>query len=125
MGAGDGAQGRGEDLGRDDPGQPVGTEGPCRSENHNHGCRGLAARDGGVRHWDIGARLSDRDVGSEVVLAESAAERRYNPWPLAAEGIDEPGEEDDRTDGLDYAVDTGPEGNISEADRSKDGRGVV
>jgi hypothetical protein len=48
------------------------------------------------------------DVTSEIVLADCAAQRGYDPGKLAPDFIDEESEEQYRATSLDYTIDSSP-----------------
>ena len=69
---------------------------------------------------NAGGWFADSDITREVILAECAGNGGYDPGPLAAEYVDEEGEEDDRAGCFDNTVDTSPEGDVGETDGFED-----
>jgi hypothetical protein len=98
---------------------------PCSSKDHNHGRCSLASSDRRVGHWLANRWLTECDVYSQVVLTECADQGRYNPGPLAAKLVDEPGEKYDRSNGFNDTVDTGPKRDVAQSDRREDGWAVL
>lgn len=69
--------------------------------------------------------MADLDVRADKPQAEGTSQRGYDCRVAATPHIDEDSVEDNGGDGLDKTVDTGVQGNVSNAQGAEEGGGVV